>query len=201
MKRPKEMRPRRPLIFTLGSPAERWASMVVRFPLRLRIDPSIPSDNRAAAVRRKRQRDYSKVHHGHYTIDDLVTSGKPVQPLCELFGRTDSQDKDAANRGGKGTGKTTLLRILTDFIPDQDRIVVIEDTSELQIESRIFRPSNARPTRSRPTMLSTTFTSPLCTADRTGSSRFATLLIPSPRRALPRSCTADCADCAKDDCP
>jgi len=84
MKRPKEMRPRRPLIFTLGSPAERWASMVVRFPLRLRIDPSIPSDNRAAAVRRKRQRDYSKVHHRHYTIDDLVTSGKPVQPLCFL---------------------------------------------------------------------------------------------------------------------
>ena len=36
--------------------------------------------------------------------------------------------------GGTGTGKTTLLQILADFIPDHDRIVVIEDTSELQIQ-------------------------------------------------------------------
>ena len=36
--------------------------------------------------------------------------------------------------GGTGTGKTTLLRILADFIPEQDRIVVIEDTSELHIQ-------------------------------------------------------------------
>jgi pilus assembly protein CpaF len=33
-----------------------------------------------------------------------------------------------------GTGKTTLLRILADFIPERDRIVVIEDTSELHIK-------------------------------------------------------------------
>ena len=36
--------------------------------------------------------------------------------------------------GGTGTGKTTLLRILADFIPDEERLVVIEDTSELQIQ-------------------------------------------------------------------
>jgi pilus assembly protein CpaF len=36
--------------------------------------------------------------------------------------------------GGTGTGKTTLLRILADFIPEQNRIVVIEDTSELHIQ-------------------------------------------------------------------
>jgi hypothetical protein len=36
--------------------------------------------------------------------------------------------------GGTGTGNTTLLRILADFIPDRERIVVIEDTSELQIQ-------------------------------------------------------------------
>jgi energy-coupling factor transporter ATP-binding protein EcfA2 len=32
-----------------------------------------------------------------------------------------------------GTGKTTLLNMLADFIPDEDRLVVIEDTAEIHI--------------------------------------------------------------------
>ena len=36
--------------------------------------------------------------------------------------------------GGTGTGKTTLLNALARFIPDEDRILLIEDTSEIQLE-------------------------------------------------------------------
>src|SRR5271157_32296 len=36
--------------------------------------------------------------------------------------------------GGTGTGKTTLANILTGFIPDHERIVLIEDTAEIQIQ-------------------------------------------------------------------
>ena len=36
--------------------------------------------------------------------------------------------------GGTGSGKTTLLNILAQAIPDDERIVVIEDTSELRIQ-------------------------------------------------------------------
>ena len=37
--------------------------------------------------------------------------------------------------GGTGTGKTTLLNILANFIPDDERILVIEDTAEIQISA------------------------------------------------------------------
>jgi hypothetical protein len=46
--------------------------------------------------------------------------------------------------GGTGTGKTTLLRILADFIPDHDRIVVIEDTSELHIQKPNIVPAECQ---------------------------------------------------------
>ena len=47
--RPRRKRPHKPLLFTLGSLADRWASIVVRSHYEFRIDPSIPSTDRAAA--------------------------------------------------------------------------------------------------------------------------------------------------------
>jgi Flp pilus assembly CpaF family ATPase len=38
--------------------------------------------------------------------------------------------------GGTGGGKTTLLNILADFIPDNERIVLIEDTAEIQLHKQ-----------------------------------------------------------------
>jgi len=44
--------------------------------------------------------------------------------------------KNVLISGGTGTGKTTLLNCLADFIPDKERIITIEDTAELQLDKR-----------------------------------------------------------------
>jgi len=69
----------------------------------------------------------------HYTVDDLIARGTLTRPLADFLAEQIRSGKTLLISGGTGTGKTTLLRILADFIPDQERLVVIEDTSELQI--------------------------------------------------------------------
>ena len=70
----------------------------------------------------------------HYTVDDLIARGTLTRPLADLLAEQIRNGKTLLISGGTGTGKTTLLRILADFIPDHERLVVIEDTSELQIQ-------------------------------------------------------------------
>jgi len=70
----------------------------------------------------------------HYTVDDLIARGTLTRPLADLLAEQIRNGKTLLISGGTGTGKTTLLRILADFIPEQERLVIIEDTSELQIQ-------------------------------------------------------------------
>ncbi len=70
----------------------------------------------------------------HYTVDDLIARGTLTRPLADFLAEQIRGGKTLLISGGTGTGKTTLLRILADFIPEQQRLVVIEDTSELQVQ-------------------------------------------------------------------
>ncbi|WP_420239621.1 CpaF family protein [Telmatobacter bradus] len=70
----------------------------------------------------------------HYTIDDLIARGTLTRPLAEFLEEQIRNGKTLLISGGTGSGKTTLLRILANAIPDHERIVVIEDTSELDIQ-------------------------------------------------------------------
>jgi pilus assembly protein CpaF len=70
----------------------------------------------------------------HFTVDDLIARGTLTRPLAEFLAAQIEDGKTILISGGTGTGKTTLLNILGQSIPDHERIVVIEDTAELHIE-------------------------------------------------------------------
>lgn len=69
-----------------------------------------------------------------FTVEDLIARGSLTRPLADFLAARIAEGKTLLISGGTGTGKTTLLRILADAIPEHQRIVVIEDTAELAIQ-------------------------------------------------------------------
>jgi Flp pilus assembly CpaF family ATPase/pSer/pThr/pTyr-binding forkhead associated (FHA) protein len=68
-----------------------------------------------------------------FTMDDLIELGS-MTPAAAMFLRACVVDrKNLLVSGGTGTGKTTMLNVLSGFIPQRDRIITIEDTQELQL--------------------------------------------------------------------
>jgi len=68
-----------------------------------------------------------------FTMDDLIEV-RSLTPAAAMFLRACVLDhKNILVSGGTGTGKTTLLNVLSSFIPNRERIVTIEDTTELQL--------------------------------------------------------------------
>jgi len=75
-----------------------------------------------------------KFHSKRYTPDELVRIGTLTSgPLKDIRDAIVNRQNILIS-GGAGTGKTTLLNALASFIPDCERIIVIEDTSELQLQ-------------------------------------------------------------------
>ncbi len=68
-----------------------------------------------------------------FTVQDLIRIGTVTEPMAAYLQAAIGNRKNILISGGTGTGKTTLLNILADFIPEQDRLVVIEDTAEIHI--------------------------------------------------------------------
>jgi pilus assembly protein CpaF len=80
-----------------------------------------------------------------YKVDDLVTMGT-MSPQSAHF--LDSCVRGRLNvvvSGGTGTGKTTLLNVLSSFIPATERIITIEDAKELQLQQPHVLACEARP--------------------------------------------------------
>ena len=74
-----------------------------------------------------------KFHSQLYTAEELVRIGSVAPEALAALRQAVEARKNVLISGGTGTGKTTLLNALAAFIPDEERLVIIEDTSEIQI--------------------------------------------------------------------
>lgn len=70
----------------------------------------------------------------HYTLSELVAGGTLSRDLAETLTSAVGERRNLLISGGTGTGKTTLLNALAATIDPRDRIVLIEETSEILIE-------------------------------------------------------------------
>ena len=69
-----------------------------------------------------------------FKMENLVEVGTVTAKLAEQIQEFVLQRKNILICGGTSSGKTTLANALTDFIPNDERIVLIEDTAEIQIQ-------------------------------------------------------------------
>ncbi|MDO9556354.1 MAG: CpaF family protein [Coriobacteriia bacterium] len=75
-----------------------------------------------------------------YTVDDLIGFGTLDQRLAAFIEAGVRGKLNVLISGGTGTGKTTLLNVVSAFIPDDERIVTIEDAAELRLsQSHVLR--------------------------------------------------------------
>lgn len=76
-----------------------------------------------------------KFHSRRWTLDELISTGAITQSTVDAITAAIGGHKNILIAGGTGTGKTTLLNALASLIPPEERLVVIEDTSEIQIQA------------------------------------------------------------------
>jgi pilus assembly protein CpaF len=68
------------------------------------------------------------------TVDNLITFGTFDAKIATFLEACVKGRLNVMVSGGTGTGKTTLLNVLSSFIPENERIVTIEDSVELQLQ-------------------------------------------------------------------
>lgn len=69
-----------------------------------------------------------------YTMNDLIEKGSVTEEVAEVLRRMVIAKYNIFISGGTGSGKTTFLNALSNYIPKNARIITIEDSAELQIK-------------------------------------------------------------------
>ena len=80
-----------------------------------------------------------------FTVDDLVGFGTATAEMFDFVRACVEARLNIFVSGGTGSGKTTTLNVLSSFIPEDERIVTIEDAAELQLNQQHVVTLEARP--------------------------------------------------------
>jgi pilus assembly protein CpaF len=102
------------------------------------LNAQLPDGSRLAAVLPPVVRPFPavtirKFSTVRFTMPDLIAAGAFDEVIAHQLRAYIEDGKTMLISGGTGSGKTTLLNALADYIPEHERIVVIEDTKELRI--------------------------------------------------------------------
>jgi pilus assembly protein CpaF len=117
------------IIRPLGRRIDRkWPMVDARLPDGSRVNAIIPPcaiDGSTITIR--------KFAKNKLKIDDLIRFGSLTPEMGEFMRACVISRLNIVVSGGTGSGKTTLLNVLSNFIPEDERIVTIEDSAELQL--------------------------------------------------------------------
>ena len=119
------------------------SSPMVDARLRRRLAASTPSSRRSSLV--GPVLTIRKFAASPLTVDDLIRFGTSTPEMFDFLRACVEARLNIFVSGGTGSGKTTMLNVLSSFIPDDERIVTIEDAAELQLRQEHVVTLEARP--------------------------------------------------------
>ena len=76
-----------------------------------------------------------KFYDKQLTIDRLIELGSITEGAAHFLEKLVKSRYNIFISGGTGSGKTTFLNVLSDYIPDDERVITIEDSAELQLHN------------------------------------------------------------------
>ncbi len=80
-----------------------------------------------------------------FTVDDLIRFGTSTPEMFDFLKACVEARLNIFVSGGTGSGKTTTLNVLSSFIPNDERIITIEDAAELQLRQEHVVTLESRP--------------------------------------------------------
>lgn len=103
------------------------------------VDARLPDGSRVNAVVRPVAIDgpsitIRKFRKDKLSVQNLIEFGSLSQQMADFLLACVRSRFNIVISGGTGSGKTTLLNVLSSFIPENERIVTIEDAAELQLQ-------------------------------------------------------------------
>lgn len=102
------------------------------------VDARLPNGSRVNAVIRPIALDgptitIRKFRKESLTVEDLIRFGTLSSEMAEFLGACVQARLNMVVSGGTGSGKTTTLNVLSSFIPEDERVITVENAAELQL--------------------------------------------------------------------